>query len=97
MQDSNIIQQIEQFHSEWTRMDIAVRIGFLISKQQELNIWANSLVNNRIRRGYYTNEEIVAIQQLREIQSELDRHKAEVNQDIYNELRKEFLKAIMQS
>ena len=93
--DITITQQIERFYSDWSKMELAAKIGFVVSRQQELNLWANYLVNNRMLRGFFTSEEKVAVQHLQDIQNVLDRHKAEVNRDIYNELRKELLKAIM--
>lgn len=96
-QDNNIIHQLGQFQSEWSRMDLTAKIGYVVSKQRELNLWANNLVHNRMLRGYFTPEEKAAVQLLQDVQNELDRHKAEVNRDIYNELSKELLKAIMYS
>ena len=37
---------------------------------------------------------MVAVQQLQDVQNELDRHKAEVNRDLYNEISKELIKVI---
>lgn len=76
-------------------MDLTEKIGFVVSKQRDLNLCANSLANNRILRGYFTPEEKIAVQQLQDVQNELNSHKAEVNREIYNELSKELLKAIM--
>lgn len=91
-QDNNIVRQIEQFHSEWSKMDLGSKMGFLMGKQIEINSWANALARNRAFRGYFTQDEMAAVQQLQDVQNELDRHKAEVNRDLYNEISKELIK-----
>ena len=90
----NILQQIEQFHSEWSKTDLTGKIGILMNKQRELNGWANCLANSRMLRGYFTPEEKAAVRLLQDIQNDLDQHKAEVNRDLYNEIGKELLKAL---
>lgn len=93
----NTIHHIEQFHSEWSRMDLGAKMGFILSRQAELNAWANHLAKNRSLRGYFTPEEEVAIQKLQDIQNDLDRHKAEVNRDVFNEFRDTLLKLVFTS
>lgn len=95
IQDNNIFRQIEQFHSEWSKMDLVSKMGFLMGKQMEINSWANALVKNRAFRGYYTPDEMIAVRQLQDVQNELDRHKAEINQELYNEISKELIKVIL--
>ncbi|MDO4186063.1 MAG: hypothetical protein Q4D30_06225 [Bacteroidales bacterium] len=91
----NILQQIEDFHSEWSKMDLSEKIGFLMSRQRNLDAWAKSLAYNRFFRGYFTPEEKAAVRLLQDIQNDLDQHKAEVNQDIYKEISKALLSAIV--
>ena len=94
MLDDNL-QQIEQFHSEWSKTDLTGKIGILMNRQRELNGWANCLANSRMLRGYFTSEEKAAVRLLQDIQNDLDQHKAEVNQDIYKEISKALLSAIV--
>ncbi len=93
MQDT--CQQIEETYSEWSKMNLTDKMAYIMSKQHELNSWANILANNRYFRGYFTPEEKAAVQQLQDIQNELNSHKEEVNKEIHNEIGKEFLKAII--
>ncbi|MBR1518855.1 MAG: hypothetical protein IJ624_05085 [Prevotella sp.] len=93
-QDNNIVRQIEQFHSEWSKMDLGSKMGFLMGRQLEINSWANALAKNKAFRGYFTQEEMVAVRQLQDVQNELDRHKADVNRDLYNEISKVLIKVI---
>ena len=46
-QDNSIFRQIEQFHAEWSKMDLGRKMSFLMGKQIEINSWANALVKNR--------------------------------------------------
>lgn len=93
-QDNSIFQQIERFHSEWIKMDLGSKMSLLMSKQLEINSWAKTLAKNRTFRGYFTKDEMVAVRQLQDVQNELDRHKAEVNRDLYNEISKELIKIL---
>ena len=91
-QNNSIFRQIEQFHSEWSKMNLGSKIGFLMGKQMEINSWTNALVKNRACRGYFTQDEKVAVQRLQDVQNALDRHKAEINQELYNEISKKLIK-----
>lgn len=91
----NICQQIENIHSELSKMNLADKMAYIISKQGELNSWVNILANNRYFRGYFTPEEKAAVQQLQDIQKELNSHRAEVNREIHNEIGKELFEAII--
>lgn len=93
-QDNNIVRKIEQFHSEWSKMELVSKMRTLMGKQLEINSWVNALAKNRAFRGYYKPEEIVAVRQLQDIQNELDYHKSEVNRELYNEISKELMKVI---
>ena len=93
-QDNCIVRQIEQFHSEWSKMDQGSKMAFLMSKQLEISSWANTLVKNRAFRGYFTIDEMAAVRQLQDVQNELNHYKAEVNRDLYNEITKELIKVI---
>lgn len=91
----NICQQIEKIHSEWSKMKLADKMGYILRVQSDLNSMANMLSQNRMLRGYFTMEEQAAVRQLQDIQNELDAHKAEVNREIHDEIGKELLKAII--
>ena len=94
MQDC-ICQQIEKIHSEWSKMKLADKMGYIIRVQSDLNSLANMLAQNRMLRGYFTIEEQAAVRQLQDIQNDIDAHKAEVNREIHDEIGKELLKAII--
>ena len=91
----NICEQIEQIHSELSKMTLADKMTCIIGKQTEINLCANKLAQNRMLRGYFTSEEMTAVQQLQDIQKELNAQKAGVNREIHNEIGKELFKAII--
>lgn len=91
----NICQQIEKIHSEWSKIKLADKMGYIIRVQSDLNSMANILGQNRMLRGYFTMEEQAAVRQLQDIQNEIDAHKADVNREIHDEIGKELLKAII--
>lgn len=91
----NICQQIENIHSELSKMNLADKMGYIISKQAEINSCANYLSQNRMLRGFFTLEEKIAVRQLQDIQNVLDTHKADVNREIHNEIGKELFKVII--
>ena len=92
MQD--ICRQIERIHSEWSKMNLADKMGYIIRVQSELNSMANTLAQNRILRGSFTLEEQTAVRQLQDIQNDLDAHKADVNREIHDEIGKELFKSV---
>lgn len=93
MQD--ICRQIERIHSEWSKMNLTDKMGYIIRVQSELNSMANTLAQNRILRGSFTLEEQTAVRQLQDIQNDLDAHKADVNREIHDEIGKELFKTIV--
>ena len=93
MQD--ICRQIERIHSEWSKMNLTDKMGYIIRVQSELNSMANTLAQNRILRGSFTLEELTAVRQLQDIQNDLDAHKADVNREIHDEIGKELFKTIV--
>ena len=93
MQD--ICKQIERIHSEWSKMNLTDKMGYIIRVQSELNSMANTLAQNRILRGSFTLEELTAVRQLQDIQNDLDAHKADVNREIHDEIGKELFKSVV--
>lgn len=91
----NICEQIENIHSEWSKMSLTDKIGYILGKQIELKQLITRLNCNRSIRGYYTPQELTAVQQLQDIQNELNAQKADVNREIHNEIGKELFKAIV--
>ena len=91
----NICEQIDQIHSELSKMKLTDKMVYIISKQAEINSCANQLARNRMLRGFFTPEEKTAVQQLQDIQKGLDTHKTDVNREIHKEIGKELFKTIL--
>lgn len=66
-------------------MEMGAKIGLIVSLQAELKARSNGLGKSRMPRGYFAQEEKVAIQHLQDIQKDLDQNKAEVCRIIRND------------
>ena len=91
---NDLCKQIEQIHSEWSKMNLTDKMVYIIAKQTEINSCANQLAHNRKLRSFYTLEETAAVRQLQDIQNELNAHKADLNMEIHNEIGKELFKTL---
>lgn len=60
----NICEQVDQIHSELSKMNLADKMVYIIGKQAEINSYANQLAQNRMLRDSFTLEEKTAVQQL---------------------------------
>lgn len=92
---NNILEQIEKIHSEWSKMNLTDKMGYIIRVQSELNSMTNTLAQNRMLRGFFTPEEKTAVRLLQDIQNDLNAHKSDVNREIHDEIGKELFKAII--
>ena len=90
----NICEQIDQIYSELSKMDLTEKMGYIVSKQAEINSYANQLARNRMLRGRFTPEEKIAVRQLQDMQNDLNFHKVDVNREVHNEIGKELFKVI---
>ena len=50
-------------HSEWSRMELGAKMGFIVSRQAELNAWTNNLAKNRTLKGYFTPEDAASVKE----------------------------------
>lgn len=92
---NNILHQIDQLHSEWTKAKISGEIRYLLGRQQELQQQINSMVNLRMIKGSLSLDELNYVHKLQEMWTDLQNQQADVNREIYNELGKEIFKAFM--
>ena len=92
---NNILHQIDQLHSEWTKAKISGEIGYLLGRQQELQQQMNYMAILRMIKGSFTLDELNYVHKLQEMWADLQRQQADVNREIYDELGKEIFKAFM--
>lgn len=92
---NNILHQIDQLHSEWTKAKISGEIGYLLGRQQDLQQQINYMVNLRMIIGSLSLDELNYVHKLQEMWADLQNQQADVKREIYNELGKEIFKAFM--
>ena len=87
---------IDQLHSEWSKMDKASRMGYLIGQKIRLNTIANKMAATvRARGGYMTPEEREQATKLLEMIDAINRDGQKTQQELAGEGIKELLKLMM--
>lgn len=92
---NNILHQIDQLYSEWTKAKISGEICDLLGRQQKLQQQINYMANLRMIKGSLSLDELNYVHKLQEMWADLQNQQADVNREIYNELGKEIFKAFM--
>ena len=87
---------IDQLHSEWSKMDKASRMGYLIGQRIRLNTVANQMAAAvQARGGYMTPEEREQARKLLEIIEAINQEGQKTQQELAGEGIKELLKLMM--
>lgn len=87
---------IDQMYSEWSKMDKASRMGYLIGQKIRLNTIANQMAAAvRARGGYMTPEEREQATKLLEMIEAVNREGQKTQQELAGEGIKELLKLMM--
>lgn len=92
---NGILHQIDQLHSEWTKAKISGEIGYLLSRQRDLQQQINYMAYRRMIKGSLSSDELSYVHKLQEMWADLQKQQADVNREIFNELGKEIFKAFM--
>lgn len=87
---------IDRLHSEWSKMDKASRMGYLIGQKIRLNTVANQMAAAvRARGGYMTPGEREQATKLLEMIEAVNREGQKTQQELAGEGIKELLKLMM--
>ena len=87
---------IDQLHSEWSKLDKASRMGYLIGQKIRLNTIANQMAAAvHARGGYMTPEEREQATKLLEMIEAVNREGQKTQQELAGEGIKELLKLMM--
>ena len=90
------IQEIEQLHSEWSRMDNAAKLAWLTREKIHLNqMLAQMAQYIRIKGGFSNENERASAQKLLDMISAVDAEGTKVMDDIRNDAFKELTKEVM--
>jgi len=92
----NIFQEIDQLHSELSKMDKASKLARLIGEKIRLNRLANDLAKKiSICGGFSSEAEKIYARKLLEMLNEIDREGQKTTRDIANDAVKELVKMLL--
>lgn len=94
-QESQILQSIDDLHSEWSRMDKAARLGYLRGQWNRLNRMAYQYAMYLQGRVGMTQKEMEYAQRLVEMMNSVEAEGLKVEKDLKNDALNELMKAIM--
>jgi len=93
---TTIFHEIDRLHSEWSRMEKAARLGWLIGEKIRLNRLANQFSLYIYAKGGLMNDsERVYARKLLDMINSVDAEGSKVLDDLRNEAFKEISKSLM--
>lgn len=96
MIQSNLFQEIDILHSQWTAMDKASRLGWLMVERMRLNGLANQLaLYVRTSGGFVNDAERACARELLEMIQEVDAEGSKAANELRNEAVKELVKHLI--
>lgn len=91
---SNIAEQFDELYSRWSMMDKSVKLLHLDEMMQRARNLYQVLMLSYGRKGYLTSTEYNQVSQINQFFQDLQVHKMQVNQDLYNEMQQHIAKMI---
>lgn len=93
---SNLFQEIDNLHSQWTAMDKASRLGWLMGERLRLNGLVNQLaLYVRASGGFVNDAEKAYARELLEMIQEVDAGGSKAVNELRNEAVKELAKLLV--
>ena len=93
---TTIFQEIDRLHSEWSRMEMAAKMGWLIGEKIRLNRLANQFSLYIYAKGGVMNDsERAYARKLLDMINSVNAEGSKVMDDLRNEAFKEIVKSIM--
>lgn len=94
--NKNIFVEIDRLHSQWTAMDKATRLGWMVGERIRLNGLANQLAQYVRAAGGFRNEfEMAYARELLEMIQAVEAEGAKTASDLRDEAVKELLKHLI--
>ena len=88
--------EIDRLHSEWSRMEMTAKMGWLIGEKIHLNRLANQFAQYiAINGGLMSDSERAYARKLLDMINSVDAEGSKVMDDLRNEAFKEIVKSIM--
>ena len=93
---TTIFQEIDRLHSEWSRMEMAAKMGWLIGEKIRLNRLANQFsLYIYAKGGLMSDSERAYARKLLDMINSVNAEGSKVMDDLRNEAFKEIVKSIM--
>ena len=93
---TTIFQEIDNLHSEWSRMEKAARLGWLIEEKIRLNRLVNQFAQYiAIKGGIMNDPERAYARKLLDMINSVDAEGSKVMDDLRNDAFKDMIKSIM--
>lgn len=94
--NKNIFVEIDRLHSQWTVMDKAARLNWLVGERMRLNGLANQLAQYvRAAGGFMNESERAYARELLDMLQTVEAEGAKTASDLRNEAIKELLKQLI--
>lgn len=94
--NTNIFQEIDSLHSQWSSMDKTARLGWLAGERMWLNGLANQLSQHiRAAGGFLNDAERMYARKLLEMIQAVDEEGTKTANELRNEAIKEFAKHLI--
>ena len=92
---NNIVEQFEEFYSRWNLLDKAGTDLQLGNMMQNVYALYQFLMPSYARKGFLTQEEANKVQQIKHLYIDLQNQKTQIDNDLWNEMMKQFAKMIV--
>lgn len=92
---NNIVEQFEEFYSRWNLLDKAGKDLQLGNMMQNVSGLYQFLLQSYARKGFLTQDEANQVRRINQIYQELQAQKIQVDNDLWNEMIKQFAKMIV--
>lgn len=89
---NNIVEQFEEFYSRWKLLDKAGKDMQLGNMMQNVSWLYQFLLQSYARKGFLTQNEANQVRRINQIYQELQTQKIQVDNDLWNEMMKQFAK-----
>lgn len=92
---NNIIEQFDEFCSRWNLLDKVGKDMQLGNMMQNVSGLYHFLLQSYTRKGFLTQEEANKVQQIKHLYLDLQNQKTLIDNDLWNEMMKQFAKMIV--
>lgn len=92
---NNIVAQFEEFYSRWNLLDKAGKDLQLGNMMRNVYALYQFLMQSYTRKGFLTQNEANQVRRINQIYQELQTQKIQVDNDLWNEMMKQFAKMIV--